>query len=374
MSDDNRERANGPYKHGKRWRVGIYQGDGPPRYRYWPECEYAKARAYVDSFRDATNHQTIGQAVEMYLAELATVGGTRKRAPLRPSSLASTGFRLRAFFALPANDRPLAVVTEAYCRTLYGARVKAVKPSTHRGELIAAGMFLEWCRTRKYVSVNGAIGVRAQGERSIGKATLKHDDARRFLSAALGEGTQEGLACALLLVLGLRASELVDRVADDVNIEPVLLNVPRGKSRAAKRLLEVPAPLSERLVRHVSGLSRTDRLFGLSRYALHYHVKRLCKVAGVPEVCPHGLRGSACTNIVSSSMGALMTPAQAVERARAQAGHENSGITVSTYIAPGTIESAEAAHKARLLTGNELGSTPATEIPTTTATGGEWLN
>ncbi len=236
--------------------------------------------------------------------------------------------------------------------------MKEVAVNTHRGELVIAGMFVEWCIRQGWLASNPIREVEPEGEKKAGKIVLRLDDSRTFLETALNEGSAEGLACAIVLVLGLRASELCDRVVGDVNLRPVLLEVPRSKTRAGIRTLCVPAPLSQRLTAHVEGRDRSEPLFsGFTRYALHYHVARLCKLAKVPVVCPHGLRGSAATNIVEAAGALLMQPlaqpgssvVDAVERARRQLGHESSSMTVGAYIAPGTVESLAAQQKMSLL-------------------------
>jgi integrase len=351
------ERAHGPYKHGKQWRVKIVGVDG--------QWEYAKeredgprsfatedaAQAFVQAFKAETDNRTIGATVATYLEHLATKGGTkRKGQPLRKTSLDSASFRLRAFFGLPEGDRLLATMTVAYCRQRYQVRIKKVAVDTHRNELIVAGVFAEWCVRQGYLRFNPVREIEPEGARRAGKDVLRLDDSRRFLETALKEGSREGLACALVLVLGLRASEICDRLVNDVNIRPALLTVPKAKTRAGVRTLAVPAPLSSLLIAHVEGKERSERLFpDFTRYALHYHVQRLCKLAGVPVVCPHGLRGSAATNIVEAA-GALLSPTEAVEHARRQLGHENAGMTRGAYIAPGAEESAIAAQKMALLT------------------------
>lgn len=343
------ERAYGPFKHGNRYRVRIVTGGSFSGYRYF-ESE-SDAKAYVDTFRRVTETKTIGQVVKDYLEHLARHGGPKKDEPLRQSSLDSIRHRLTAFLQLEIEDRPLTALTPAFARRLYEQRkVRGVRVDTLRGELSVAKVFGEWWLVRnKLVKVNPFTELKAEGTRNVGKATLKLDDARLFMQAALDECTEEGLMCALILVLGLRVSELTDRLVDDVNTTPCALNVPRGKTRAAKRLLGVPAPLSDRLLAHIRGKERTAPLFSKSRYSIHHHALRLCKLVGVPVVCPHGLRGSAATNIVEANGATLATVEDAVRRAQAQLGHESSAITRSTYIAPGAEETAIAAAKIRLL-------------------------
>lgn len=368
------EKAYGPFQHGNRWRVRLVIDGRFAGYRYY-ESE-SEGKAYVDTFRRVTETKTIGQVVRDYLEHLARHGGPKKDEPLRQSSLDSIRHRLTAFLQLEIEDRPLTALTPAFARKLYEARkARGVRVDTLRGELSVAKVFGDWWLVRlKLLKSNPFADIKAEGTRNVGKATLKLDDARTFLACALDECTEEGLMCALILVLGLRVSELTDRTVDDVNSSPPALNVPRGKTRAAKRLLGLPAPLSDRLLAHIRGKARTDRLFTKSRYSIHHHVMRLCKAADVPVVCPHGLRGSAATNIVEANGATLAGVESSIRAAQAQLGHENAGITVSTYIAPGTIETATAAAKMRLLGGNELGTVRTETFPNDQPNGGDRCN
>jgi integrase len=338
-----RERANGPYEHGRKFRVTITSGDGSVRYRSFES--YGEAKAYVDLFREETDTRTIGQAVNLYLEHLQRYGS--KGRPLQPRSLETAKCRLIAFLQLVKGDRPLAGLTPAAARKLYGERIRqGVRADTHRGELSVAkgmgayGVEAGWWRHNPFE------GVRPEGTKSAGKPTLKVDDARQFFTVALDEyacSGGPGLPCAILLVLGLRVSELSERIVDDVNAEPCALNVPKGKTKAARRWLAIPAPLGSLVLEHIKGKARDERLFSYSRYALYHHVKRLCAMAGVPEISPHGLRGSAASNVLEVG-GSLSEISRAL-------GHESVGVTVRHYVRPGLVESAEAKRKADLLTG-----------------------
>ena len=362
-----RQRANGPYKQGNKWRAVLSPppSDGTSRYRTFDTK--AECQRYIDLHHEERDERTLGQAVTAYLEHLARYGGTKKRnRPLKATSVDRARHGLLAILQLRTGDRPLASLTASAAQKLYKARQQETKVDTHRGDLIYLVSACRWWVEQGWLSANPAADVKPEGERTEGKRTLKVDDARKFLATALEEGSPEGLACALLLVLGLRASELADRMVEDVNASPPMLVVPRGKTRAAKRTLAIPAPLGALVVAHAAKMSRgsldpsSARLFNLSRYALHYHVKRLCKLAGVPEVCPHGLRGT-CATVIASASG--------VEAAARLLGHENTTVTLRHYVDPGTAESASAEAKMAVLTGgNEMETVPAEKFPTTEPT------
>lgn len=374
------ERANGPYKHGRNYRVGRYQGSRFLGYRIFKESEYPDperaAQAYVDSFKEITDNRTIGQVVAVYLDHLARFGGPRKHnQPLRQSTITRARYHLESLFQLRVTDRPLTSLTPAAARRYYAELVaRGAATDTHRGSLVTATQFGNWVVKEKgWLKSNPFGDVRPEGERKQGKDVLKVDHARLFVAAALRDHTESELACHresglaawLLLALGLRISELTDRKVGDVNVNPPLLAVPKGKTRAAKRTLAIPAPLSSFVLKHIEGKAPDAQLFQFTRYGLYHHVKRICRVAGVPTVCPHGLRGSAATAIVSTSLGEVggSDAASGVDAAARLLGHSNRAVTLGHYIAPGAAESVDAEVKARLI-GINLGLSAENPIPT----------
>ncbi len=335
-------RANGPYKQGNKFRLVLSPPpiDGGSRYLAF-ESE-RECQAAIDKINEAVAGRTCGSALGEYLVHLGRFGGNKKRAPLRKTALDSVRHRVTAMLRIPESDRPLAAVTPTLARRMYRDRVQEVKTDTHRGELSVTRVFFDWMLEQGWVKTNPFEGIQPEGVRSAGKPTLTIDQSRVFLRKSLDEGTPEGLACALLLLLGLRASELSDRVVGDVDDGGRVLIVPRGKTRAARRALVIPEVLRARVQEQIGGRDLGAPLFELTRYGLHYHVVRLCEASGVARVSPHGLRGSAATN-------ALEVGGRSVEDVARALGHENAGITRAAYIAPGAEESAIAARKADLL-------------------------
>jgi integrase len=349
-----KDRVHGPYKHGQRWRIRITTSGGAVSVESFETLEDAErnARAY----RAEISACTVVGVMRAYLEHLRTYGGPKKDEPLRESTIRTIRHRLEAFFQTETSDRALIDVTPAVMQSLYKSRVARTKTDTHRNELLAARTFLEWCIGRGIINKNPADTVRGMGKRSTGKEKLLKDDARAFLRRALlPEQGNDGLACALALVMGLRASEISGlqcRCVDNAGTE---LRVLGGKTRAAERSIAIPGLLRARLLALKGGRKPTDQLFqGLTRYKLHHHVGRICREARVPIVCPHGLRGSAIT---IAAQGSLIVAQQL-------AGHEaGASVTERAYIQPGTLEGASAARKAEVLTGTDLGMNPGQKIP-----------
>lgn len=367
-----KDRINGPYQHGNQWRVLVATADGARGYRYF--ATEAEGKAYVREARCAIEGRTVGATVREYLEYLRTYGGPRRSAPLRESTVRTIEYRLLAFFRLREADMPMTELSEKVCASLYERRTRTVRVDTHRGELVTAQQFLAWAvEHRKGIVSNPSEGIRPRGELSTGKEILTTDEGRVFLRAALADGSDDGLACAVVLLLALRASELAALKCRDLDAGGTVIRVTAGKTARAIRNILVPDILRARLASLRGARPEGDQLFsGMTRYRLHYQVGRICSVAGVRRVCPHGLRGSAITEAATAGL----TVAQRL------AGHEiGTRVTERHYIAPGTLESARAASAAEYLgelvdsyRGNDLGTEPADSFPRLESDGEAPLN
>jgi integrase len=115
---------------------------------------------------------------------------------------------------------------------------------------------------------------------------------------------------------------------------------PTSKTDAGRRTLEVPEalrPLLLALARDRIGaapLFRDRHGERPSRFWLAYHCRKLCRRAMVPDVTPHGLRGT---------HGSLARRGGATgELVAAQLGHASTAITEGTYVLPEAAQAADA--------------------------------
>ena len=122
-----------------------------------------------------------------------------------------------------------------------------VAAATHRFYLGLAKSFFNWAVTRNYVKESPFKGVTPIGKVRVGKPQLRIDEARRFAETALTLYTEQGdtlaLAALMALLLGLRASEVLLRVARDVDDGGRILWIDGGKTHNARRHLRVPEVL-----------------------------------------------------------------------------------------------------------------------------------
>jgi integrase len=149
-----------------------------------------------------------------------------------------------------------------------------------------------------------------------GKPRLRKDDARALNTLALErakEGDEGAILTLMALILGLRASEIVDRVVGDIDAAGTELIIDDAKTEAGNRTLMLPEVLQPLVAKLAAGKARGARLFGdRNRHWAYREVLRLCADAGVERVTPHGLRGTASSiaqtagmlgNVVAQSLG-----------------------------------------------------------------------
>jgi integrase len=261
-------------------------------------------------------------------------------------------FHLRAFFRL---DRDVDRVSMPYaesggmledlqprtCEELYTAMVKTCAVDTHRNALAEAKAFGGWCVKQGWIPSSPLAGVTAVGQRNRGKKQLRIDEARKLVDVCLrkaNQGDEAAVGALTAFLLGLRASEVTDRVVRDLDDDGRLLWVDFGKTKRSRRTLEVPAILRPYLLALAEGrpadaqlISRTvSRRSGKKRdrFWLLYHVERLCTDAGVPVVCTQSLRGLHAS---------VATEAGATSHVVASAlGHSSPAVTHAHYIDGGT--------------------------------------
>lgn len=314
-------RAHGPYKHGRRFRVVTVAANGDRRRRTF--ATERDALDYLATFTREAHGVTLASAVDDYLKYAAEQGR-------KPTTLTTLGHRLRALLRTKERERPIAALTPSAAARLIERRRAEVAIDTQVGELVAAQGFTAWCTERGWLRVDPLKGLKVAGARARGKPQLRIDEARRYVAHALDEGSTAGLAAAIALLMGLRASEITGRAVRDVDDGARVLWIERAKTRKGDRHLEVPAVLRPRLAELIRGRDGGEQLFGdVDRHWLGRHVRRLCKAAGVPPVTPHGLRGT------QASISVLAVPAEHVAAALGQTG---PAVTRRHYLAGGAEE------------------------------------
>jgi integrase len=286
----------------------------------------------------------MGDALDKYEAHLRDDRRGKK------TSYAETIRRLKCFF--PEHEMLLATLDPETAASYYAAfRERKTAKGTpisvdyHRNTLIEARSFLRWCKDEKrWTESNPLEGVKGVGKRSKGKPQLRFDEARAWLKAAFAladEGKEGPVAALMAMLIGLRASEIVNRKARDVDDEGRLIwigfpetRTPHLEVKTAKsqRVEEVPEELRPYLLRIKHGKKPTDLLFEGRGGKKHFRdwvnewVQRICTKTGIPAVCAHSMRGLQATVSIVRGL--------AIRETAEKLGHESTATTLANYAEP----------------------------------------
>lgn len=316
------ERCHGPYELGPTtWRVIFVGADGARLSRYF-ESE-RQANDAIAIYRKNAETRTISVAVDAYLAsqEKRVTEGE-----LRQSTVTREAFHLRKMLSLDDNGHlDLKRLTPKLAAQLYDARTGAV--DTHRNGLSVCKAFGRWCTERGWLPVDPFARVKGRGRRRKGKQQLRIEESRAVVdTCAPLLATDDGAVCTLAyLLLSTRNGEIVLAHVRDVDDGGRMFWVSDSKTEAGRRQIEVPAVLQPGLIRLAAGRPADAPLFAHAATRARpqdwarEQVWRVCKLAGVPEVGPHGLRGTHAT--VARAAGAT------AELVAATLGHASSAIT-----------------------------------------------
>ncbi len=338
-------RILGPYPHRRRFRV-IVVGEGGKRSSRLYETE-KQARQVIRSLTSELTGDaalTVGDVMERYERYL------REEKQNKPLSVDTTLARLKSFFT----DEGLLFrgIDASRCNAYYTALAKRVKVDTHRNTLSEARTFLKWTVKRKLRASNPLDSVEGMGKRHKGKEQLRLDEARRWLAKATEQadaGKDGAVAAMVTLLMGLRASEVVQRTVRDVDDDGRLLWIPDSKTDAGRRRQQVPELLQPYLARLAAGKQPMDLLFGKHDRAWpRQWVQRLCAAAKVPVVTAHGMRGLHSTLAIETGVTA--------HAVAAALGHESPATTFQHYATPTAVGNARQERALRVLQGGRQGS------------------
>ena len=367
----------GPYRFRTGWRYFIAHGDGKksPSPVFSTETEAVASANRLRAQLKRESQITIETAIDDYEDFLRDEKGNK------PKSYKETVRRLRRFFV--QSEVSIVALTERACAELYeGLRQQRktkkvrnekgeietvdagpISADYHRNALAEVKTFLRWCVEKKWLRENPAEMIKGKDRRHKGKKQLRIDEFRKWLTQAqLEAATQQGAVAAMMAALmGLRASEIAQRIVRDVDDDCRIVWVTdeaegqEVKTEAAKRAVDVPDLLRPYLQAHVKGRSADAWLFPgdikkkrnkkkpshVDRGWIRKWVQRICKAAGVPLVSAHGMRG------LFATLGALR---QLEEVARAM-GHEETATTVGHYADRGAVEKAKQAGVLKVIKG-----------------------
>ena len=349
-------RVNGPYpdRDGTRFRVRIFHHDLQRQDLYFhTEKEALAAIAQAKRELLAVQSRTLGDVIGEYFVEKERSGRAK------PETCRDQHTRIIVFLRNYV-ELEITQLTPRRAAALYQDAVERPSPKTgkpvaaasHRFYLaLVKGMF-GWAVRKGYASANPFADVQPVGRVEAGKPQLRIEEAKLFIDEALRRYDQKGselaLGAVVALLMGLRAGEVLKRSARDVDRAGAILWIDSGKTRNARRFLDVPAVLQPRLARMASSRTPDAPLFGFGRtgkirrrQVFWRAVGDICLAAGIPRVCPHSLRGLWATLGVQSG---------AVSHAvAASLGHGSFSMTERHYAQPEAVSGAKTARMVEML-------------------------
>jgi integrase len=342
-------RVLGPYPKRDKWRLVVRDERGAESFvSYATKEEAERVKLALTGELRQRAPRTVAEALQAYELYLRDVKQNK------PTSVRTTMIRLRTFF--PDDELTLAEVTPRRAAAMYLNLTRAQAVDSQRNILAETRTFLKWCvRAQKWLATSPLADIEGVGKRKHGKPQLRIDEARRWLAIATQlatEGDAGAIAAMTTLLLGLRASEVVEREVRDLDDEGRLLWIPSSKTLAGRRRLEIPDSLQPHLRALTEAKLPGARLFGQHwRDWPRKQVQRICELAKVPMVCAHSMRGLHSTLAIEAGATAHVVAASL--------GHESITVTERSYIAPGTTQQADSRRVLRLLSGGKAkASTP----------------
>lgn len=324
-------RVLGPYYERGWWRLVVIEGSVRTARKMASEADALKLKAKLE-VELAGEVASLGKVLDRYEQHLHRKGN-------KAVSVAGTMAKLRRFFEGLAELPQLTPrkASQLYDRLSTEPSERTGKPlatDSHRNILAEAKTFASWCVKGKLLKANPFTGVEPVGKRQHGKPQLRLDEARAFCRHAFDQadaGDVGAVAALTALLMALRAGEIVGRVVRDVDDGGQVLWIPDAKTPAGKRTVEVPIALQPYFRKLVEGRRSDELLFGEHwRDWPRKQVQRICKLAKVPMVCAHSMRGLHSTLAIRAGASPQIVAHSL--------GHEKPSTTLLSYAAPGSLQ------------------------------------
>ena len=316
-----------------------------------------EAKTTADNARRAIDKLASDHTFDEAVAAYAAAQGRRvTEVELSAKTVERDAYHLRSMLKLDKHGAlNIRRLTPRFAEQLYDDRTGAV--DTHRNALSVARAFGVWCVKQGWLRESPFAAVKGKGKRRKGKPQLRWEEARAFERAALAIADHDDGAVVSLcyLLLGPRSNEVLSRECRDVDDEGRILWSRNSKRRNGERLIRVPRQLAPFMLRLVRGRKPSDPLFAHAATRARAQdwareqVWRICKLAGVPLVTPHGLRGTLAT--MGKEIGALSQHvADALD-------HASTSMTERAYIDRDRADAAAVERGWRVLEGVTSGPT-----------------
>jgi integrase len=328
-------RAYGPYKHGDKWRVHFVSGRGGDRatsyetFDTWAEADRCKSGA-----TDEAQGISVADAIKAFL-------DTKRAQDRSPETISSYEARLGVLLG-DLLKRPIRSVASRGAE-LYAGVLAGRRPDSHQNLLKAGRIWAKFCVKQKWLKSNPFADVEPVGQRTYGadKERLTTDESRRLESWCLDHPTDIGAALSLgYLYLGARNTELTKRNVRDVDDDGRVLWIGKTKSRAGRRKLAIPDGLSDMLAALCADRDGDAPIFAtrkgrMRRETARQHVRRVCRLAGVPVLPPQALRRTWSSLADETGLAPL-----AIARHLGHATAEAPRVTEQAYMQRGAVDEA----------------------------------
>ncbi len=188
--------------------------------------------------------------------------------------------------------------------------------------------FFRWCNGKNWLKGDPIDHLQVIGRRRKGKPQFVGlDESRKFLDTALelgAKGDVGAVVAATLLLMGMRASEVADRLVRELDDGGKIFVITSAKTEAGVRRLRIPVVLQPLLQGLAKGKERSERLFGdIDRHWVRNAVIRVCGLAKVPVLSSHGLRGTHASLAVEAGMSG--------DAVASSLGHDSFQVTKDHY-------------------------------------------
>lgn len=325
-----------PQKGRKTWRVVIEDDGNRKTLAVASEAEGNELKKLLLAEVQKRTQTTVYEALDSYLSYKSTKVGESWLSTLRD--------RLRRF--LP--DVPLSSITSVKAEALYIDETKrtgkfgTIKPASHHALLRNTREFFAWLVKRSLIGANPFANVEAIGRPNAGKRQPRHDEAKALDAVLFAEARKKDEGALALLVAmygGFRSGEVMSFLVSDVDRQGRVVWVTRGKTRNSRRDVEIFEDVAELLHAHTVGRPPNERVFAAKLRQkpkppwMHKRLARFCKMANIPQICPHALRGLNATLAIEGG-----APTHAVAAAL---GHSSFEVTKRHYAEPAAVDKAK---------------------------------
>lgn len=356
--DDNSVRVYGPYPPSpgrERWRLVVVNGSVRKAVTAGSAQAAALLKESLEKEVERHGDVTLGEAIADYLAY--------KKGVSSAVWLSTLERRLVGFFP---SDLHLSAVTREYAQQLYDAETTRLTPrgnvisaTTHQHLLRNVKEFFAWLVKRGRCAANPFAEVEPVGKARRGKPQLKETEALKLDQLLFDEANNgnEGALALLVQVYGaLRSSEVLRLQVGDIEVLPngkcrthinSFAQGDVGKNANARRSVDLDGCLTDLLRAACENRPATSRLFAAhlpkvpAPDYLYKRLKAFCKKAGIPDYCPHSLRGYHASAALEAGVSSS-TVAKTL-------GHSNFDVTKRHYATASSVHNAKALRVAEAL-------------------------